>query len=261
MSPVPPLAVITGGASGIGAAVARHFAADGWRVIVTDISAAQGEALAEAGRAAGRWLRFVRLDVTDEAAVADCARRIEAEHGPPAALVNSAGLLQGAVRTADMPLAAFDAILAVNLKGALLCSRAFGAGMRAAGRGAVVNIASIAALRPGPQPAYAMSKAGLVTLTGILAAEYGPSGVRVNAVAPGYTLTPLMQDLIARGERDPEAVIRASALGRFVAPEEVAEAIAFLCSDRARAITGVLLPVDCGWLAGTAYAAWATQPE
>src|SRR5690606_27930786 len=107
--------------------------------------------------------------------------------GPVAALVNSAGILQGAVRAMDMEMAQYETIMQVNQRGALLCSRAFASPMASRGRGAIVNICSIAGLRPGPQPAYAMSKSGLKVLTEILAAELGPSGVRVNAVAPGYT--------------------------------------------------------------------------
>jgi NAD(P)-dependent dehydrogenase (short-subunit alcohol dehydrogenase family) len=105
-----------------------------------------------------------------------------------------------------------------------------------------------------------MGKASLKMLTEILASEFGPQGVRVNAVAPGYTLTPAMQARIDRGERDPAAVIDKSALRRFVQPSEVADAVLFLCSERASAITGVTLPIDCGWLAYSAYSAYAAQP-
>ena len=105
-----------------------------------------------------------------------------------------------------------------------------------------------------------MGKASLDMLTQILAAELGPHGVRVNAVAPGYTLTPAMQARIDTGARDPKRVTENSALGRFVAPREVADAILFLCSDMASAITGITLPIDCGWLATSAYKSYAAQP-
>jgi len=251
-----PLAVITGGASGIGAATVRHFAATGWRVVVADRNAAAGAALAaELGQI------FLPVDVADEGSVLALAGAVARDHGTPGALVNSAGILQGAVRIADMALEAYDALMAVNLRGAMLCSRSFGTRMAAAGRGSIITLYSITSVRPGPQPGYAMSKAGLLMLTEILAAELGPAGVRVNAVAPGYTLTPLMQQLIERGERDPDQATRIAALRRFVTPEEVAEGIAFLCSDAARGITGAYLPIDAGWLVGASYAAYATQPR
>lgn len=250
-----PVAVLTGGASGIGAATARHFVADGWRVLVADINAQAGAALAaELGQF------FFPVDVSDQDSVSALADAVAREHGVPHALINSAGILQGATRISDMALDVYDRLMAVNLRGSMLCSRAFGAQMARAGRGSIITLCSITSVRPGPQPGYGMSKAGLLMLTEILAAELGPSGVRVNAVAPGYTLTPLMQELIDKGERDPKQATRQAALRRFVTPEEVAESIAFLCSDSARGITGACLPIDAGWLVGAAYGAFATQP-
>jgi NAD(P)-dependent dehydrogenase (short-subunit alcohol dehydrogenase family) len=249
--------VVTGGASGIGAACAEHFARDGWRVVIADIADAAGEALAQR---LGAPALYRRMDVTDEAAVEAACAAIWREAGRVDALVNSAGLLQGATRVTEMAIPAFDAILAVNLRGAMLACRGFGSRMAAQGSGAIVNICSIASLRASPQPAYAASKAALAMLTEILAAELGPQGVRVNAVAPGYTMTALMHSLIESGQRDPAAVVERTPLRRFVAPAEVAAGIAFLCSDAASAITGAILPIDCGWLAGSSYKAYATQP-
>jgi NAD(P)-dependent dehydrogenase (short-subunit alcohol dehydrogenase family) len=97
-------------------------------------------------------------------------------------------------------------------------------------------------------------------MTEVLAAELGPRGVRVNAVAPGYVLTPAMQARIDSGQRDPRLMVERSALRRLVQPADVAEAILFLCSDAASAITGVMLPIDCGWLAASAYGAYAAVP-
>jgi NAD(P)-dependent dehydrogenase (short-subunit alcohol dehydrogenase family) len=132
--------------------------------------------------------------------------------------------------------------------------------MCAARRGAIVNLCSLTSFRPSGQVGYAVGKASLKMLTEVMAADFGPQGVRVNAVAPGYTLSPAMQARIDSGERDPDLVIKKSALGRFVMPAEVADAIHFLCSPQAAAITGVTLPIDCGWLATTAYQAYAAQP-
>jgi NAD(P)-dependent dehydrogenase (short-subunit alcohol dehydrogenase family) len=250
-----PLVIVTGGASGIGEACVRRFLADGASVIIADRNADAGEALA---RELGPGAQFAALDVGSEERVAAFAAALPRT---PAALVNCAGLLQGSVRSRDMETEAFDAIMQVNLRGVLLVSREIGALMQAAGSGAIVNIASIASFRAGPQPAYASAKAGLKMLTEIMAAELGPHGVRVNAVAPGYTMTPMMAELVRTGARDPDLATRTAALRRFVDPAEVAEGVRFLCSPAASAITGVTLPIDCGWLVGSAYASWATAPD
>ncbi|MYZ46907.1 SDR family oxidoreductase [Propylenella binzhouense] len=255
------LAVVTGGASGIGAACVRKFAAEGWRTLIADVNVPGGEALERQLADEGRACEFRRLDVSSEEDVSAFAAALSREAGPLDALINSAGILQGAVRLTDMTMQAYDAIMAVNLRGAVLMGRAIGSLMADEGGGAIVNLCSISSVRASAQPAYATSKAGLKMLTEIMAAELGPRGVRVNAVAPGYTMTPLMASLITKGQRDPELVVERSALRRFVEPEEVADGIFFLCSDAARSITGVLLPIDCGWLAYSAYSAFATQPD
>lgn len=249
------LVIVTGGASGIGAACVRRFASTGAAVVIADRNVDAGEALAAN---LGAKVSFRELDVGSEEAIAGFVRGLAEV---PAALVNCAGLLQGAVRSEAMETAAWDTIMAVNLRGVLLVSRAVGARMQDAGRGAIVNIASVTSFRPAPQPAYATAKAGLKMLTEIMAAEFGPRGVRVNAVAPGYTMTPMMANMIERGERDPALAIARSALRRFVEPDEVADGVHFLCSPAASAITGATLAIDCGWLAGSAYASWATVPE
>lgn len=256
-----PVAVVTGGANGIGAACARRFAAGGFHVVVADIDEAAGKATADSLSATGADAAFLRLDVSREDSVLECVADIRARFGVPAALVNSAGLLQGAVRITEMKLADYDAIHSVNLRGAMLTGRAIGVQMMARGRGSIVNLCSISSTRPSAQPAYATSKAGLKMLTEVMAAEFGAGGVRVNAVAPGYTMTPLMRKLVAEGKRDPALMIERSALGRFVEPEDVAEGIWFLCSEAARAITGIMLPIDCGWLVRSSYLSYATTPQ
>jgi NAD(P)-dependent dehydrogenase (short-subunit alcohol dehydrogenase family) len=132
----------------------------------------------------------------------------------------------------------------------------FGRRMATAGRGAIVNIASVTSFRSVPLHAYAPAKAAVVSITECLAAEWGRSGVRVNAVAPGYTLTPALQAAIDAGERDVAVLAQNAALGRMVAPEEVAKACRFLVSDDAAAITGVTLPVDAGWLVATSWVSY-----
>lgn len=249
------VAVVTGGASGIGEAAARGFAEAGWQVVIGDRDEARGGAIA-----AELGCTFLPLDVAGEDNVEAFAGAVYDAHGRCDALVNSAGLLQNAVRLLDMDMAEFDRINAVNVRGTMLALRSFGRRMCAAGSGAIVNLCSLTSFRPSAQPAYAVGKAGLMMLTEVMAAEFGPKGVRVNAVAPGYTMTPAMQARIDSGQRDPALVVARSALGRFVEPREIADAILFLCSDKASAITGITLPIDCGWLATSAYTAYAAQP-
>jgi NAD(P)-dependent dehydrogenase (short-subunit alcohol dehydrogenase family) len=253
------LAVVTGGASGIGEATTRRFAASGVHVIIGDRDRARGEAVASDLLRKGLAATFVAVDLARDDEVAAFAAEV-AHHGVPDVLVNSGGLLQNAVHLLKMDMAEFDSLWQVNVRGTLLASRAFGEVMCAAGRGSIVNLCSLTSFRPSGQVGYAVGKAGIKMLTEVMAADFGPKGVRVNAVAPGYTLTPAMQARIDNGERDPDLVIKKSALGRFVMPSEVADAIYFLCSPQAAAITGVTLPIDCGWLATTAYQAYAAQP-
>ena len=155
----------------------------------------------------------------------------------------------------------FDRIHDVNTRGGAADEPRLrhGDGRRRGGA-SIVNLGSLTSFRPSGQPAYAMGKAAIRMMTEVLAAELGPRGVRVNAVAPGYVLTPAMQARIDSGQRDPRLMVERSALRRLVQPADVGEAIFFLCSDAASAITGVTLPVDCGWLAASAYTAYAAVP-
>lgn len=256
-----PLAVVTGGASGIGEASVRKFVDEGWRVVIADVNAERGRAVADEIASAGGSVEFVELNVADEGEVERFAATVFGKFGRVDALVNSGGVLQNAVRITQMPIADFDRIIDINLRGSVLMGKTFGAGMAAADGGAIVNLCSLTTFQATPQPAYGMSKAAVKMLTEVMAAELGPQGVRVNAVAPGYTLTPAMKQRIESGQRDPAAVIAKSALRRFVEPREVADAIFFLCSPAANAITGATLPVDCGWLVHSVYSAAATQPQ
>lgn len=256
-----PLAVVTGGSSGIGEATARVFANAGWRVVIADINDDRGYEIAAELCAEGKAVKYAHLDVSDEQAVADFTDSVFADGSVVSALINSGGVLQNATRVIKMPIEDFDRIININLRGTLLMARAFGERMAQSGSGSIVNLCSLTTFQATPQPAYGMSKSALKMLTEVMAAELGPAGVRVNAVAPGYTMTPAMKQRIDRGERDPSKVIAKSALRRFVEPKEVADAILFLCSPSASAITGVTLPIDCGWLVYSVYSSAAAQPE
>jgi NAD(P)-dependent dehydrogenase (short-subunit alcohol dehydrogenase family) len=252
------VAVVTGGASGIGEAAARRFMEAGWSVVIGDVNETRGIAVANE---LGTAVKFLRLDVASEIDVMRFSDDVYSLHQHVDAVVNSAGLLQNPVRIAELDMTEFDHIHAVNVRGTLLVNRRFSTRMARRGSGVIVNLCSLTSFRPSGQVAYAMGKASLKMLTELMAAELGPKGIRVNAVAPGYTMTPAMKARIDKGERDPKLVIEKSALRRFVEPHEVGDAILFLCSDAASAITGVTLPIDAGWLASSAYTAYASQPR
>jgi NAD(P)-dependent dehydrogenase (short-subunit alcohol dehydrogenase family) len=236
------VAVVTGGASGIGAACARELAACGAQVALIDRDeGVQAVAREVNGRA---WV----ADVADEAALVRCGDSIEAQVGPVEILVNSAGVIQVPLPPDRLPMASWDEVVRVDQRGTYVAAVVFGTRMAARRRGSIINIASIAGMRSMPLHAYAPAKAAVIAMTECLAAEWGPSRVRVNAVSPGYTRTPALQAAIDKGERDVSALERNAALGRLVEPVEIARAVAFLASSDAAAITGVNLPVDCGWL-------------
>lgn len=238
--------LVTGAGGGIGAAVARRLHQDGWRVIATDLDSDQlACALTEDER-----MRFARLDVAD-ASQRDAVAQLVSQHVPAgiAGLVNVAGLLQDVVPLFDMDADASRKIWEVNYFGAEACLKRFAPLLIAGGGGSIVNVTSINELRPLPLHAYAPAKTALGALTSLAAGELGASGVRVNAVAPGFTLTPILKDKIQRGKRDARSLEEHCALGRLVDPDEIAAAVSFLIGDEASAITGVSLPVDCGWLA------------
>lgn len=236
------VAVVIGGANGIGAATCELMAARGWRVVVADKDRAAAERVA-----ASAGMRALALDIADEAEVEAAAARIEAEEGRVDALVVAAAVFQPALPPAELPMEVWDENLRVNLRGTYLANRAFGTRMARSRRGgSIVNIASIAAIASMPVHAYGTSKAAVVALTRNLAGEWGRAGVRVNAVSPGSTLVPRVEERIRSGRYagDPGEF---TALGRMVRPEEIAETIEFLASDRASAITGINIVVDAGW--------------
>ena len=244
------VAVVTGGARGIGWATVEALVADGARPVLLDRDEA---ALAVAGRRlAERGVdhHVATLDVTDEAAVERTMAVVVARYGRLDILVNNAGI---ALRkpTLELTLADWEKVVDVNLNAVFLCSRAAGRTMVAAGHGAIVNVASMMALSGGglyPNLSYHSSKGGVVNLTRALAVEWASRGVRVNAVAPTWVRTELTKGLF----EDPALVARVKAvtpLQRLAEPEDVAQAIVFLASEKAAMITGHTLPVDGGFLA------------
>lgn len=238
--------VVTGASGGIGLTVANRLYDDGWRVVATDLDLSRlRDVFGE--RAGQSRLEVAAVDVTDHAAVDALAASLR-ERGGMAGLVNVAGLLQDVVPMLEMDDAMQRRVWDVNYFGAQHCLRAFAPLMKQAGTGAVVNITSINELRPLPLHAYSPSKVALGALTQLAAGELGASGIRVNSVAPGFTLTPIFEDKLATGKRSATAIEAHSALGRLVGTDEIAAAVSFLMCDQSSAITGVSLPVDAGWL-------------
>lgn len=237
--------VVTGAASGIGAAIAQGLAAVGAQVALLDRNAAGAEQQAQALRAQGATALAVACDITDEAAVRAAAQRVRAELGPCQALINNAGLLHaGALEMVS--LADWNAVLAVNLTGYLLCAREFARDMLVAGRGSIVHIASVAALHPQTHSgAYSPSKAGVLLLSRQMAAEWGPQGVRSNVVCPGMIRTPLSAKFYEEpGFEARRAAVTASR--RVGEPVDIANPAIFLASERAAYLNGAELLADGG---------------
>jgi NAD(P)-dependent dehydrogenase (short-subunit alcohol dehydrogenase family) len=235
------VAIVTGGLSGIGAAIAARFAAEGARVVAADLAAA------EAPLDAGAAIAPLRVDVADEASTTAMAAEVLAAHGRIDILVNSAGFGQD-IPFLDTPVAVLDRILAVNLRGTFLAAQACARAMRGAGSGAIVNIGSVSGLAGSSgRAAYGASKGAIVTLTQSMAIDLAEYGIRVNAVAPGPVDTPLTRRVHTPATR--EAWTRATMLRRYGTPEEIAAAALFLASDEASYVTGHVLPVDGGFIA------------
>jgi NAD(P)-dependent dehydrogenase (short-subunit alcohol dehydrogenase family) len=252
-----PLAVITGGASGIGEATARRLAGDGYAIALLDMNKERGEAVAREIAASGTSAKYFTCDVGDAGEVERVAAEVERELGPARVLVTSAGLIPNTEGIMDMDLAAHDRMWRVNYHGTIYACRSLAKQMIPRKRGAIVTIGSINSYLPLPLPAYNPGKAAIQRLTQLLAVELGRHGIRVNSVAPTYVMTPPLRAKVESGHRDLGKIMSVHALDRLPEPVDIANAIAFLCSDQASAITGILLPVDAGWLSAVSYKTYA----
>lgn len=244
----PRRVVITGAASGIGEACARRFADSGDHLVLADrnLDGAKRVAASLRGEA-----RAVFIDLSDEQSIEAAAHEVHARTGTVDVLVNCAGVLQRTLPPDRLSLKEWDLVCRIDLRGTYLCCVAFGAAMAQRGSGAIVNIASVAGMRSGPLHAYGPAKAGVISMGECLAAEWGPRGVRVNTVSPGWTLTPALQKGMATLTLDEQQMVASTALNRLVRADEIAAAVHFLAGDQASAITGVNLPVDAGFLVAT----------
>ncbi|MEA2780067.1 MAG: hypothetical protein QOK29_1611 [Rhodospirillaceae bacterium] len=242
------IVAITGAAGGIGEALCRHFGAAGARIAALDKRPAVVD-LAEALRHDGVDVTAAQVDIADAAAVRNAFATVETALGPVDILINNAGYSDHVSLERTSP-EGWRADVEGNLNGAYYCSHAVLPAMKARTGGAIVTVGSVNAFHALGDPAYSAAKAGLISLTKALAMEFGRFGIRANIVCPGTVRTPIWEQRIAKNPQILEQLSRWYPLGRIVEPAEVARAVAFLASDAASAITGAVLPVDCGLTAG-----------
>ncbi len=239
--------LITGGASGIGRATTHLFAAKGARVAISDIDE---EKTRKAVLEMGNEHIAIPGDVSREKVVSEIVQTAQDDLGKIDVLLNCAGVSDVLVPTVEQSLENWQRILDINLTGTYLTSRAVAADMLRRGEGSIVNISSIAGLVGLPlRNAYVASKHGVAGITKTLAGEWGPYGVRVNAVAPGYVLTPMVQKLIDQNSIDQKLIQRRTPLGRLAFPEEIGNVMLFLASPLASYINGAVIAVDGGYTA------------
>ena len=249
--------VVTGGASGIGLACAKAMVAAHDQVALIDVNEdGLATAAAQVEEAGGTALTLVG-DVADSDAMAALAARIESEVGPVRTLIPSAGILQNAATVLDMDLEEYVRVWDINYHGTVYTVRAFAPKMTERAQGVIVTIGSVNSFGALPLPAYCPGKTAILRLTQILAVELGRFGVRVNGVAPGYVLTPALKARIDAGDRDADMIRGAGAIDMYLYPEHIADVVAFLCSDKAAAVSGTMMPVDAGWEAATLYRSYA----
>ena len=236
------VAVITGAGAGVGKGIARVFAREGAKVLAVDFSGAQNDTAAELGP---NVVPF-QADLSDERDIEAMFAQALNVFGCVDALVNNAGTI-GGLRP-EITVAEYDQMTSINLRGVLLSCKYGIQTMLKNGGGAIVNLSSASSLNTESMASlvYAAAKAGVNSITKSLAVQYGPQGIRVNAIAPGYTETERTRD--APAEHKIKSASKA-ALGRQAQPEEQGEVAAFLVSDRASFVTGVIIPVDGGWTA------------
>lgn len=241
------VALVTGAAQGIGFAIAAVLRDCGARLVVNDL---HPEDAARAATALGAQALAVAGDVSDAADSAAVIARGLGAAGRLDILVNNAGVAARMRRTVDQSSADWQRTIDVNVRGTFLMSRAAAQHFTTVRAGCIVNIASVAGL--GAIPAsndYSVSKAAVIMMTRTMAAELGRTGIRVNCVAPGFCDAPMLHDLLQGDEAAAEGARRRIPLGRFGEPVEIGHAVAFLCSDLARYMTGAVVAVDGGWLA------------
>jgi NAD(P)-dependent dehydrogenase (short-subunit alcohol dehydrogenase family) len=239
------VALVTGAASGIGRGTALAFARAGAQLVLADIDADAGSALAAEIEAGGGSALFVRTDVADSQQVDDMVAAAVARIGRIDCAFNNAGIEEEYLKLAESDEALYDRMMAINVKGVWLCMRRQIGQMLAQGGGAIVNTASVAGLVGAPRHAiYAASKHAVVGLTKSAAAEYGKKGIRINSVCPGVIRTPMLERALARDPNWESSLVALHPIGRLGEVADVSAAVLWLCSDAADFVSGLLLVVD-----------------
>src|SRR6266568_3019327 len=244
------VALVTGAGSGIGRASALTFAREGAKVVVADVVVEGGEETVGMIKRAGGEALFVKADVSQAAEVEALINKTLATYGRLDCAHNNAGIEGAVATTAECTEENWDRIIIINLKGVWLCMKYEIPQMLKQGGGAIVNTASAAGLVGYPRgAAYVASKHGVVGLTKTAALEYAKVGIRVNAVCPGYIRTPLLADTLTSQPEMEAQIVARHPVGRMGKPEEIAEAVVWLCSDAASFVTGHTMTVDGGYVA------------
>jgi 3-oxoacyl-[acyl-carrier protein] reductase len=247
------VALVTGGAAGIGKATAIRFAEEGAKVVICDVNAEAGQVLADANEA----IDFFQVNIADRDAVQSWVDKVVASYGRIDILVNNAGVLRDGLLVKmkegelvkQMPVADFDLVISVNLKGVFNCSQAVSPVMIKQGSGVILNATSIVGEDGNfGQTNYVASKAGVIGMTKVWARELGRFGIRVNAVAPGFTLTEMVQQM---PDKILDGMKSHTPLGRLGDTRDIANAYLFLASDEASFVSGAVLRVDGGIVVGT----------
>jgi NAD(P)-dependent dehydrogenase (short-subunit alcohol dehydrogenase family) len=253
------VAVVTGGGMGIGQAIALALAEEGARVAIWDINiqAAKGAAPEIEGK--GQAVLVCEADVSKVSAVDMATDQTLERFGHIDILINNAGISHPALSILELDLEFLDKVYDVDFKGLYLCSRRIGKEMVRQHSGVIVNIASVVGLTPVPLVVYGPVKSAVIMLTQILAREWAQKGIRVNAIAPGYILTPLLQGMFDKGLRNPDTIMSHIPMRKFIMPSDIADAAVFLCSEKSKFITGVTLPVDAGFSCEGGWRAYGHQ--